>query len=525
MEHLDLHHIFVMSLFLVMIAAGITAIAKKFKQPYPIALVIVGALIGLMNFPTLEPLKNFITQGEVFHFVIVTLFLPALLGEASLKLPFDELKTNKIPILSLAFGGTLLSFLIVGFSTYYLLGLTITAAFVFGALMSATDPVSVLSIFKSIGVNKRLAIVVEGESLFNDGMAVVLFQLSAFYLLSYLDLGWEGLGQGAWTFVKVIFLGLLIGGALGYGFSILTKFYDDYPLEIIFSIILFYGSYLLAESIHASGVIAVVVAAMIFGNFGARIGMTPTTKLNIGNFWDVAALLANSIVFLMVGLEITRIGIFNKWGTIFAAIGIVLVARSVAVFASLAFIKNFPHSWKHIINWGGLKGSLSIALALSLPYDFKGRDELLVLTFFVVFFSLVVQGLSVKTLIRFLGVNPKVEAASEYEYLITKIHQFEAAIEEIHKVRKRLFITESLSNELVKEYEDKKGSVEKQIQKLYQDHTELKENQKNILLRQALYAEYEAVSELTRDDVISNEVADKEHAKIMDVLVNLDEEH
>ena len=143
----------------------------------------------------------------------------------------------------------------------------------------------------------------------------------------------------------------------------------------------------------------------------------------------------------------------------------------------------------------------------------------------MVFFSLVVQGLSVKTLIRFLGVNPKVEAASEYEYLITKIHQFEAAIEEIHKVRKRLFITESLSNELVKEYEDKKGSVEKQIQKLYQDHTELKENQKKLLLRQALYAEYEAVSELTRDDVISNEVADKEHAKIMDVLVNLDEEH
>lgn len=525
MEHSNLHFIFVMSLVLIMLAAGITAIAKKFKQPYPIALVLVGAVIGLLNFPVLEPLKGFITQGEVFHFVIVTLFLPALLGEASLKLPYSELRSNKLPILSLAFGGTLLSFVIIGFSSYYLLGLTITAAFVFGALMSATDPVSVLSIFKSIGVNKRLAIVVEGESLFNDGMAVVLFQLSAFYLLSYIDLGWEGVGLGIWAFVKVILLGLIVGGALGYGFSILTKFYDDYPLEIIFSIILFYGSYLLAESIHASGVIAVVVSAIIFGNYGAKIGMTPTTKLNIRNFWDVAALLANSIVFLMVGLEITRIGIFNKWGLIFAAIVIVLVARSVAVYTSLAFNKNFPHSWKHIINWGGLKGSLSIALALSLPYNFEGRDDLLVLTFFVVFFSLVVQGLSVKPLIKVLGVNPKDETDSEYEYLLAKIHQYEAAIEEINMVKKRLFVTETLSKEIIAGYQEKKARAEEQIQRLYDTYYELKEKQKNLLLKQALYAEHEAINKLKKDDVISSEIAESEQTKIMDLLVNIDEDH
>ncbi|MEH7336814.1 sodium:proton antiporter [Neobacillus drentensis] len=406
MKNLDPHSIFVMALILIMLAAGITAIAKKLKQPYPIALVIVGAIIGIVDFPVLDPLKYFITEEEVFHFVIVTIFLPALLGEASLKLPYSELLLNKFPILSLSLAGTLISYLIVGFSSYYFLGLSIQAAFVFAALMSATDPVSVLSIFKSVGVNKRLAIVVEGESLFNDGMAVVLFQISAFSLLSYLDLGWEGLGIGFWVLIKVIFLGLIVGGALGYGFSILTKFYDDYPLEIIFSLILFYGAYLLAESIHGSGVIAVVTAAIILGNYGSRIGMTPTTRQNIGTFWDVAALLANSIVFLMVGLEITRIGIVNKWGIIFSSIIIVLIARSIAVFISLAFEKNFPSSWKHIINWGGLKGSLSIALALSLPSDFKGREVILVLTFFIVLFSLVGQGLTVKPFISLLGVKP-----------------------------------------------------------------------------------------------------------------------
>jgi len=193
-----MHHIFELGLTLIMIAAGITAISKKLKQPYPIALVIVGTIIGLVNIPALSPLKDFITEGEVFNFVIITLFLPALLGEAALKLPFSHLKENKGPILALAFGATLLSFLIVGFSTIWLLDFSIPTAFVFAALMSATDPVSVISIFKSVGVNKRLATVIEGESLFNDGLAVVLFKISAFYLLTYMDLGAVGIVYGLW---------------------------------------------------------------------------------------------------------------------------------------------------------------------------------------------------------------------------------------------------------------------------------------------------------------------------------------
>ena len=227
MHDLDLHYVFELSLILVMLAAGITAIAKKVKQPYPIALVLVGTIIGLINIPILEPLKTFITEGEIFNFVIITLFLPALLGEASLKLSYSHLVENKKPILALAFGGTLLSFIVIGFSSVWLLGFTIPAAFVFAALMSATDPVSVLSIFKSVGVKKRLAIVIEGESLFNDGLAVVLFNISAFYLLDYIDLGVAGLGNGLWQFVKVITIGLIVGGALVYGFSKVTQYFDD----------------------------------------------------------------------------------------------------------------------------------------------------------------------------------------------------------------------------------------------------------------------------------------------------------
>jgi monovalent cation:H+ antiporter, CPA1 family len=135
--------------------------------------------------------------------------------------------------------------------------------------------------------------------------------------------------------------------------------------------------------------------------------MSPTTKLNINNFWDVTALLANSIVFLMVGLEKNRINFTDKWGLVFLAIFIVFIARSISVYVSLLFTKSFPTSWKHIINWGGLKGSLSIALVLSLPRDFKGWEEILIIAFSVVLFSLVFQGLSIKPLLSVLGVNKK----------------------------------------------------------------------------------------------------------------------
>ncbi|KAB8126040.1 sodium:proton antiporter [Gracilibacillus oryzae] len=525
MHELDAHHIFQLALILVMIAAGITAIAKKFKQPYPIALVIVGATIGLINIPVLEPLKDFITEGEVFNFVIITLFLPALLGEAALKLPFSHLNDNKKPILALAFGGTFLSFLIIGFSSMWLLQLSIPAAFVFAALMSATDPVSVLSIFKSVGVKKRLATVIEGESLFNDGLAVVLFNISAFSLISYLDLGLLGAGYGVWEFIKVISLGLIIGGLMGYGFSRLTKYFDDYPLEIIFSIILFYGAFLLAESVEASGVIAVVVAALIFGNYGAKIGMSPATKLNISNFWDVATLLANSLVFLMVGLEITRINVAENWGIIFLAILIVLIARSIAVYSSLFFIKSIPLSWKHILNWGGLKGSLSIALVLSLPRDFAGREEILLLAFSVVLFSLVAQGLTIKPLISWLGVNKKEASYEEYEALMARAHRFETGIKEIIQVKKKLFVTDVVSQGIIAEYEEQRTKLHQDIKELFDKYPALREKQEKALLKHSLYAQYDAMEHLQREEIISSEVAEKEKDLITNKIVELEEDH
>lgn len=405
-----MHHFnetFIQLLVLLAVSVFVIGISKKLNQPYSIALVIVGLLLGVTNIPFLEEAESFVTQSHVFQAIIISLFLPILLGDATLKLPFSHLKEQSKPVLALAFGGTLLSFLIIAFSAYYLLDLPLIVAFTFGALMSATDPISVISIFKSLGVPKSIVTIIEGESLFNDGIAVVLFQISSVYLLSYMELGWMGFSSGLLLFIKFAAGGIAIGAVLGYLFSQLIRIYDDYPLEIAFSMLLFFGSFFIAEQFHVSGVIAVVTAGLIFGNYGAKIGMSETTKVNINSFWDVVTLIANSLIFLMIGIEIKNIDFSDKWVTIAAAVVIVLAGRTIALYTSTQWIKGFPRSWKAILNWGGLKGSLSIALALSLPASFEGREDVLVLTFSVVLFSLLVQGLTIKPLVMKLGLGNK----------------------------------------------------------------------------------------------------------------------
>lgn len=214
------------------------------NQPYSIALVIVGLLLGLIHVPVLDEAESFITQSNVLQAIIISLFLPILLGDATLKLPFSHLREQGKPVLALAFGGTLLSFLLIALAMYGLMGLPLIVAFTFAALMSATDPISVISIFKSLGVPKKIVTIIEGESLFNDGIAVVLFQISSVYLLTYMEMGWAGAGSGLLLFLKFSVGGIAVGGLLGYLFSQLIRFYDDYPLEIAFSMLLFFGSFL-----------------------------------------------------------------------------------------------------------------------------------------------------------------------------------------------------------------------------------------------------------------------------------------
>lgn len=507
---------------LLTLSVGVTALAKKFNKPYPIALVLIGVISGMM--PTLgmfQELKNFFASEEIFRTAIIAVFLPALLGEASLKLSFQQLKENRGVIIMLAFGGTFLAYGVTGGLTHLFLGLPLPTALVFGALMAATDPVSVISVFKGLGVNRRLAVIMEGESLINDGIAVVLFKISAFSLASIAVMGPLGVAAGFAMFLKVVFGGVVIGLSLGFLISQTVRLFDDYPLENTFSVVLFYGAYFIAEQMGVSGVIAVVSAGLVLGNYGTVIGMSPTTRLSITVFWDTLTLVANSLVFVLVGLEISLNNMFEHIIPIITGIVVVLLGRGFAVYLSTIGFK-LPWTWKHILNWGGLKGSLSIALALSLPPDFAGREMLIALTFGVVFFSLVVQGLTIDPLIRLLGLQKTVKGLKEYESLSFEMQQTLASNEELSRLHTEGRVSPLIFERLKKENAERISEIKLKLSDLYGKNPKLLLEQEFASRKKLLYAEHQAIEKLLGEGVLSEEMGEEKKRLVLERLEILD---
>jgi len=393
---------------LVCLAAGFGLINHHLlKLPTTIGLVVIalasslGLLLVDLALPGLglgETVRRLIA-GIDFYAAVIDGMLGFLLFAGALHVDLESLRSQKWAIGLMASLGVVISTLLIGLGMAAIAGLPLLVALVFGALISPTDPVAVLGILKRVKVPQSLETKIAGESLFNDGVGVVVFLILT--ALAF-GTGGEPVGPGAVAelFLVEVVGGALLGGVAGWLAYRLLRQVDEHNLEVMLTLALVMGSYALAHALHVSGPIAVVVAGLWIGNHGVRFGMSERTRENVLTFWHLLDEILNAVLFLLIGLELLAIP-FEPGHALVAlmAIPLVLAARLVAVAAPITLLKaarSFTPGAIPIMTWGGLRGGISVALVLSLP----DGPLLVTATYAMVVFSIIVQGLTFEPVIR-----------------------------------------------------------------------------------------------------------------------------
>jgi CPA1 family monovalent cation:H+ antiporter len=374
------------------VSAFVSLVTQRLKVPYTIGLVLAGLAVSIFWQALITPLSPE---------VILVILLPPLLFEAVVRANIRELRRALVPVLILSVPGVILTTLLVGGVLALGSSLPLTYAFVFGALIAPTDPVSILALFRTIGVPKRLMAVFEGESLFNDGTAIVLFKLMLVIALT----GRVNVGQAVGQFLLVAGGGIVVGIAIGVLFAFILNRIDHYVVETTLTVVLAYGTFLVGELFFGvSGVLAVVAAGLTVSAL-SKPKLSPTSRIFVTNFWEYVAFLANSFIFLMIGLQ-TKVGLLLEnipW--IIWSILAVIIARALVVWSLHFFHRGrIPFQWSAVLFWGGLRGAVSLALALSLSFNVQYREQIQAMTFGVVLFSLIVQGSTLPRLVKRLGL-------------------------------------------------------------------------------------------------------------------------
>ena len=387
-------------LLVLSVSLGVATLSRALSWlrniPYTLLLLLVGLGLATLDVRLIN------LSPELILFI----FLPPLLFEAAWNIKWSNLKQDWLPISLFAIAGVVICIggLFLGLQEFA--GASLATALLVGAGLSATDPVSVVALFRELGVDKRLTTLMEGESLFNDGVAVV-----AYNLVLGLALGIEqfDIPVTLSRFLVFVGIGVSIGGLIGFGISYLTQRFDLPLVEQSLTLVSAYGTYLVAEELGGSGVIAVVTTGLILGNLGSRIGMSPRTRLSVSEFWEFVAFFVNSIVFLLIGDQVVFDGLIDNIDMILIAIAVMILARAVSIFSLSALSNWWDNSeinWQNqvILWWGGLRGSVSVALALSVPQSLPEREEIISIIFGVMLFTLLVQGLTTKPLLEALDL-------------------------------------------------------------------------------------------------------------------------
>lgn len=484
-----------LALFIVIIIVGLAA--RYIRVPYTTSLVVVGLGLGFLGF---------LPRIQLTPELVLLLFLPPLTFEAAFHLDLDRLRQDVPTISAFALLGVLVTMLVTGVILLWGLGWSWKLALLFGTLVAATDPVSVVAAFRELGVSKRLSTIVEGESLFNDGTSIVLFRI----VLAVVAASAFSLPAGILEFGRLVVGGIALGFALGYLTARALIRIDDYLVEISATVVLAWGSYLLGEYLGVSGVITVVVAGLVLGNYGGRVSFSPTTKIVLAHVLEFVSFVANSFIFLLIGLQVELADLANNLQPIFWAIAATLLARAVAVYGISfplgRFSNPIPLRWQHLLFWGGLRGGVTLALALSLPMDLPQRESLIVAAFGVVLFTLVVQGLTIQPLLNLLKLVPVVETHREAELTRARLLSLRAVEQRLKRLRDEGTITQAAHRALSAEYESLEGGLEEKLAKFHQLYPDMTENEIAMARLEALRSERSALFELNRRGVIQDDV-------------------
>ena len=379
-------------------AAILGIIAWRFQLPYAVVLVIGGLAVEqfhVVSLPQLEPR------------VLLFALLPPLLFDAAFRLDDVQLRRLAQPVLWLAVPGTVATAAIVGLILVATLHFSIAEALLFGSIVAATDPVAVVGVFRTLDAPRRLAVLVEGESLINDGVAITLYTVTIGLTVG----GSADVPAALGLFVRQVVGGVAIGVILGVVFSRVTAIIDDHMVEMTLSTALAYGSYLAAQSVGTSGALACVAAGLIHGSYGRQVGMSERTRRLLDDLWEYFGFIVNALVFLLVGFSTNLIALSEAAGPVLVSIFSVVVSRVVVVMIPPELLRLTrrirvvtSHAERLVLIWGGLRGALTITLALALPAEIANRQLMIAMAVGVVLFTLLVQGITLSQVIKRTGL-------------------------------------------------------------------------------------------------------------------------
>ena len=503
----------VLAIAVLFLLASIAAIFfKKLRFPYTIGLVVIGIvfLALIEEYPALAKLEDI----KLSHDIILYIILPTLIFDAAINIDSRLLVKNLLPVSALAIPGLIISTLIIGFLMCKWTPLGLGVAMLFGALISATDPVAVIALFNEIGAPKRLTMLVDGESLFNDATAIVAFNIVMAMIVSGVTMNYVTLSQAAFNFIYVFVGGVIAGVIIGFILTRIINMAKDEPLvQIALSTVTAYASFLIADHyLEVSGVMSTLGAGIVVSWYGST-RFTKEAKEYLKQYWEYAAFAANSFIFLMLGMTEWELLIRkghsqNLIVYLIYTIIIVTFARFVVVYGIIPLLRLFPKfekisfGYQTVIFWGGLRGAVPLALVLSLSPTFESQQLITEFTLGIVLFTLLVQGTTTKLVMNLFRLGK----ATLFEKIMlnqAKLESIEKSKELLTRLEGREYLSKKAIEEIKVQYKAYRKETKAELKKLENDPTFTTETIRKLIWNQALSIEQTAYQYLFERGLIS----------------------